>query len=146
VNIRGIRAVAYEEVFEHQFEPAMDKALSTGVRGAFVGGCTFGVASGLIYAAEALLFYIGAVLIVRGMYTYLQMVEVLNLVVFTASIGSQLMVFSAFSSSIVIHNFVCLLILLYSPTYCKIGAGNERLQQAAEARDQHRRVQEYSVP
>ena len=96
MNIRGIRAMAYEAVFERQFELATNKALSTGVRGAFVEGCTFGVASGLIYAAEALLFYAGAVLMARGTYTYLQMVEVLNLVVFTVSIGSQLMAFSAF--------------------------------------------------
>jgi len=98
VNIRGIRAMAYEGVFEHQFDVAVDKALSTGVRGAFVEGCTYGVASGLIYIAEALLFYVGAVLIARGTYTYLQMVEVLNLVVFTVTIGSQLMAFSMFSS------------------------------------------------
>jgi len=39
----------------------MDKALSTGVCGVFVEGCMFGVASRLIYTAEALLFYIGAV-------------------------------------------------------------------------------------
>ena len=90
--------MSYEGVFERQFELATNKALSTGVRGAFVEGCTFGVASGLIYAAEALLFYVGAVLIARGTYTYLQMVEVLNLVVFTVSIGSQLMAFSRFSS------------------------------------------------
>ena len=56
-----------------------------------VEGCTFGVASCLIYLAEALLFFIGAVLISRGLYTYLQMVEVLNLVVFSVTIGSQLM-------------------------------------------------------
>ena len=54
------------------------------------------MASGLIYLAEALLFYVGAVLIARGLYTYLQMVEVLNLVVFSVTIGSQLMGFSAF--------------------------------------------------
>jgi ATP-binding cassette subfamily B (MDR/TAP) protein 1 len=96
VNIRGIRAMAYEEVFEHQFEQAADRALSTGVRGAFVEGCTFGVASGLIYVAEALLFYVGAIFIARGTYTYLQMIEVLNLVVFTVTIGSQLMAFSRF--------------------------------------------------
>jgi ATP-binding cassette subfamily B (MDR/TAP) protein 1 len=88
--------MANKEVFEHQFELATDKALSTGVCGAFVEGFTLGVASGLIYAAEALLFYVGAVLISRGTYTYLQMVEVLNLVVFAASIGSQLIPFSAF--------------------------------------------------
>jgi ATP-binding cassette subfamily B (MDR/TAP) protein 1 len=44
--------------------------------------------------AEALLFFVGAVLISRGLYTYLQMVEVLNLVVFSVTIGSQLMAFS----------------------------------------------------
>jgi len=33
-----------------------------------------------------------------------------------------------------------LLTLLYSPTYCKIGAGNERFQQVAEARYQHRGI------
>jgi ATP-binding cassette, subfamily B (MDR/TAP), member 1 len=55
---------------------------------------SYGVASGLIYLAEALLFYVGAVLIACGLYTYLQMVEVLNLVVFSVTIGSQLMAFS----------------------------------------------------
>jgi ATP-binding cassette, subfamily B (MDR/TAP), member 1 len=88
--------MAYERVFERQFELATDKALSTGVRGAFVEGCTHGVATGLIYGAQALLFYVGAVLMARGTYTYLQMSEVLHLVVFTVSIGSQLMAFSAF--------------------------------------------------
>jgi len=96
VNIKGIRAMAYEGVFERQFDLAVDRALSTGVRGAFVEGCTYGVASGLIYVAEALLFYVGAVLIAKGTYTYLQMVEVLNLVVFTVTIGSQLMAFGMF--------------------------------------------------
>lgn len=90
--------MGYEAVFERRFEAAIEKALYTGVRGALVEGCTYGVASGLIYVAEALLFYVGAVLIARGTYTYLQMVEVLNLVVFTVSIGSQLMAFSTFSS------------------------------------------------
>jgi ATP-binding cassette subfamily B (MDR/TAP) protein 1 len=40
------------------------------------------------------LFYVGAVLIAKGRFSYLQMVEVLNLVVFTVTIGSQLMTFS----------------------------------------------------
>jgi ATP-binding cassette subfamily B (MDR/TAP) protein 1 len=63
----------------------------------------FGVAGGLIYAAEALLFYAGTVLIACGMYTYLHMAEVLNVVLFTVSIGSQLMAFSA-CSSVVFHD------------------------------------------
>jgi len=71
----------------------------TTILGALVEGCTFGVASGLIYATEALLFYVGVVLIACGTYMYLQMVEVLNLVVFMVSFGSQLMAFSTFPLS-----------------------------------------------
>lgn len=93
-NIRGIRAMAFESVFRRSFDTAAERALSTGVKGAFVEGCTHGVASGLIYLAEALLFYVGAILIAKGIYTYLQMLEVLNMVVFTVSIGSQLMAFT----------------------------------------------------
>ncbi|TFK17892.1 hypothetical protein FA15DRAFT_675726, partial [Coprinopsis marcescibilis] len=94
INVRGIRAMSFEPIFEDKFKGATEKALRTGVRGAFVEGCTYGVASGMIYLAEAVLFYVGAVLIANGTYTYLQMVEVLNLVVFTVTIGSQLMAFT----------------------------------------------------
>ncbi|KAJ7449923.1 P-loop containing nucleoside triphosphate hydrolase protein [Mycena latifolia] len=93
-NVRGIRSMGFESVFQKQFDAASDRALSTGVKGAFVEGCTYGVASGLIYLAEALLFYVGAVLVARGTYSYLQMVQVMNLVVFTVTIGSQLMAFT----------------------------------------------------
>ena len=70
-------------VFEHWSEDAIAKSLSTGMHGVFVEGCTYGVASGLIYIAEALLFYIGIVLVARGANTHLQMVEVLTLILFT---------------------------------------------------------------
>ena len=88
--------MSFEDVFKAQFDSSVNKALATSVKGALVEGCTYGVASGLIYFAEALLFYVGAVLIARGLYTYLQMVEVLNLVVFSVAIGSQIMAFSMF--------------------------------------------------
>ena len=86
--------MGFESAFQTKFDSAVDSALRTGVRGAFVEGCTYGVASGLIYLAEALLFFVGAVLVSQGTYSYLQMVEVLNLVVFSVTIGSQLMAFS----------------------------------------------------
>ncbi|KAI0043061.1 P-loop containing nucleoside triphosphate hydrolase protein [Auriscalpium vulgare] len=94
LNIRGIRSMGFEHVFRERFEDSVEAALDTGVRGAFVEGCTYGVASSLIYLSEALLFYVGAVLVAHGTYSYLQMVQVLNLVVFTVSIGSQLMAFT----------------------------------------------------
>lgn len=86
--------MGFEGVFQERFEKSADDALDTGVRGAFVEGCTNGVSSALIYLAEAVLFYVGAVLVARGTYNYLRMVQVLNLVVFTVTIGSQLMAFS----------------------------------------------------
>ncbi|TFK81610.1 P-loop containing nucleoside triphosphate hydrolase protein [Polyporus arcularius HHB13444] len=93
-NVRAIRAMGFEDAFQEKFDIAVDSALTTGVRGAFVEGCTYGVASALIYLAEALLFYVGAVLIAKGTYSYLQMIQTLQLVVFSVSIGSQLMAFT----------------------------------------------------
>ena len=83
--------MALESVFRRRFDVAAENALVMGVRGAFVEGSTYGVASAMIYIAEALLFYVGAVLIAKGTYSYLQMVEVLDLVVFSVTIGSQLL-------------------------------------------------------
>lgn len=47
-------------------------------------------------AIEGLLFYVGAVLIANGTYTYLQMIQVFNLVVFSVSIAGQLLSFGMF--------------------------------------------------
>lgn len=110
IHARSIRAMGFEGVFKKKFEDSVERALTTGVKGAMVEGCTYGVASGLIYLAEALLFYVGAILVAKGTYTYLQMVQVLNLVVFTVTIGSQLMAFSEFlffSCPFYILNFMC---------------------------------------
>lgn len=101
-NVRAIRAMGFESAFEEKFDTAVDSALTIGVRGAWVEGCSYGVASALIYLAEALLFYIGAVLIAKGTYSYLQMIQTLQLVVFSVSIGSQLMAFSEFNA----HSFL----------------------------------------
>ncbi|TFK85452.1 hypothetical protein K466DRAFT_622210 [Polyporus arcularius HHB13444] len=93
-NVRAIRAMGFKDAFQEKFDTAIDSALTTGVRGAFFEGCTYGVASALIYLAEAPLFYIGAVLIAKGTYSYLQMIQTLQLIVFSVSIGSQLMAFT----------------------------------------------------
>ncbi|KAI0795728.1 P-loop containing nucleoside triphosphate hydrolase protein [Abortiporus biennis] len=93
-NVRTIRAMGFESAFQEKFDKSASQALSTGMRGAFVEGCTYGVASALIYLAEALIFYVGAVLLAHGTYDYLRILQVLNLVVFTVTIGSQLMAFT----------------------------------------------------
>jgi len=52
--------MGFEGIFQERFEDSVENALTAGVRGAFVEGCTYGVASSLIYLAEAILFYVGA--------------------------------------------------------------------------------------
>ncbi|CAK5263285.1 unnamed protein product [Mycena citricolor] len=93
-SIRGIRAMRLESVFRAEFDKAANRVLSVSRWGAFFEGCTTGLAFGLVYLAEAVLFYFGAILVANGTYSYLQMTQVLNLVVFTVSIGSQLMAFT----------------------------------------------------
>ena len=92
--------MGFEDAFREKFDLAVDSALATGVQGAFVEGCSYGVASALIYLSVALLFYVGAVLIANGTYSYLQMIQTLQLVVFSVSIGSQLMAFSTSLTSL----------------------------------------------
>ncbi|KAF8508728.1 P-loop containing nucleoside triphosphate hydrolase protein [Hysterangium stoloniferum] len=92
-NIRGIRSMSFQHVFASQFDAALSRALRTGVKGAFVEGTAFGVTNAMIYLSEALLFYVGAILVAKGTYTYLQMVQVLNLLVFSVTIAAQMMVF-----------------------------------------------------
>ncbi|KAI0059687.1 P-loop containing nucleoside triphosphate hydrolase protein [Artomyces pyxidatus] len=94
LNIRGIRSMGFEGVFREQYDKSVNHALSKGVRGAFVEGCTLGVANSIIYLCEAVLFYASAVFVSNGTYTYLQMTQVLNLLVFTISVGAQIMGFT----------------------------------------------------
>ncbi|KAF7291498.1 p-loop containing nucleoside triphosphate hydrolase protein [Mycena kentingensis (nom. inval.)] len=93
-SMRAIRYMRLQRVFQDQFDKAADHALAVARKGAFVEGCTYGLACGLIYLAEAVLFGVGAYFVARGTFSYLQMVQVLNLVIFTVAIGSQLMAFT----------------------------------------------------
>lgn len=92
----------FRSVFEQQFESSLTKAHKSGIKSALIEGCTNGLASGLIYLAEAVLFIIGAILVSHSVTTFLQMLEALNLIVFSVTIGSQLMSFSELLS-IAVH-------------------------------------------
>ncbi|KAF8607409.1 P-loop containing nucleoside triphosphate hydrolase protein [Ceratobasidium sp. AG-I] len=92
-NVRAIRAMALESVFKAQFERSLESAMKSGVQGAFITGCGFGIVNALIYVAEAALFYVGAVLMANQGYSYLRMLQALNLVVFSVTIAAQLLSF-----------------------------------------------------
>ena len=58
INFCGIRCMAFEGLFKAQFDSSVNKALTTGIRGAFVQGCTYGVASGLITTTTVCLLFL----------------------------------------------------------------------------------------
>jgi ATP-binding cassette, subfamily B (MDR/TAP), member 1 len=120
--------MGFESVFQERFNESTEDALRIGIRGAFVEGCTYGIASSLIYLSEALLFYAGAVLVAQGTYTYLRLVQVLNLVVFTVSIGSQLMSFSTFL--FLVNADGILMVFTCSRPHCEVSTGYTRLHPA----------------
>ncbi|KAG8854519.1 hypothetical protein FRB91_003410 [Serendipita sp. 411] len=92
-NVRAIRAMGFDDVFKEQFERTLESAMKSGVDGGFVDGLAFGIANALIYLAQGIIYYVGAVLIVKGLYTFLQMIEVLNLVSFSLVIAAQFLYF-----------------------------------------------------
>jgi len=53
-NIRAIRGMHLEGVFKEDFERSLNKAVKSGINGAFVDGLGYGVANGLIYLFEGL--------------------------------------------------------------------------------------------
>jgi ATP-binding cassette subfamily B (MDR/TAP) protein 1 len=55
-NIRAIRGMHLEGVFKEDFERSLEKAVKSGINGAFVDGLGYGVANGLIYLFEGLYF------------------------------------------------------------------------------------------
>ncbi|KAF8752313.1 P-loop containing nucleoside triphosphate hydrolase protein [Rhizoctonia solani] len=94
-NVRAIRAMALESVFRAQFERSLGTAMRTGVQGAFITGCGFGIVNALIYVAE------GSCTVLRRRcadgsqgYSYLKMLQALNLVVFSVTIAAQLLSFN----------------------------------------------------
>jgi len=88
--------MSYQGLFQKLFDASSNHALATGVQGALVEGWTLGLAIGFIYFAEAALFYVASVLLARGRFSLQQTMEVLSILVFTITIGSQMLAFSMF--------------------------------------------------
>lgn len=100
-NIRGIRSMALEPVFAGEFVSSLARTERDAIRAAPLSGFGFGLGEGLTYLCEALLFYVGAVLIVRGTYDFERMVVVFNLFIFAVTFaGSTMAYLPALSKSI----------------------------------------------
>lgn len=92
-NIRGVRSMALEGIFASQFDDALQATKRDALRAAPFSGFGFGLGEALTYMCEALLFYVGALFITRGIYDFERMVVVFNLFIFAVSFAAMTMAY-----------------------------------------------------
>lgn len=102
--------MSIESVFVERFEESIDRAYVGGAQAAPFAGFGFGLGASLTYVAEgsycfrralsradslisALMFYVGAILIANGRYTFVKMIEVFTLIIFSVTFSSQIMTY-----------------------------------------------------
>lgn len=90
-NIRGIRSMALEPVFAARFYDEIVRTKKDAIRAAPFRGLGFGLGEAMTYISEALMFYVGAVLIVRGLYDFEKMVVVFNLIIFAVTFAGEIL-------------------------------------------------------
>lgn len=92
-NVRGIRSMALEPVFAANFEDALTSCQSCATKAAPLSGIGFGMGEALTYLSEAFLYYVGAILIIKGLYDFERMVLVFNLLLFAVTFAAQTMAY-----------------------------------------------------
>lgn len=92
-NIRAIRAMGLDELFYERFYDAVHWTTRHGRHSAPLMGFGYGLKDCCLYLSQALLYYVGAVLIARGLLTVTRMFIVFNLVVFGVTYASQILAY-----------------------------------------------------
>ncbi|CBQ69254.1 related to STE6-ABC transporter [Sporisorium reilianum SRZ2] len=92
-HMRSIRAMGLERVFERAHARAVHAAQRCGMRASVFAGFGHGMSDALTYIAEALIFYVGARLMVTGEYSFGRMMQVFNLIIFAVTFAAQMLTF-----------------------------------------------------
>lgn len=83
--------MAIEPVFVSKFKEGVTKCYASHRKTAFFTGTAYSVGQGMNVLAQALILYIGALLINAGRYEFGQMIQVLSLVLFSVTFAAQTM-------------------------------------------------------
>lgn len=92
-NIRGIRSMSLERVFWESYNDAVLWVEWYGLRSAPLSGFGYGLKDACTYFAEALLYYVGAILLIQGKLKLSGMLIVFNLILFAVAYAAQIMAF-----------------------------------------------------
>ncbi|GAA5907604.1 hypothetical protein JCM8208_000015 [Rhodotorula glutinis] len=90
-NIRPIRSMSIQTVFANTFEESARTAMAGGVKAAPFTAAGFASVNTLTYLTEALMLYVGAILVTSGRYTFSKMLQVFAIIIFTVTFSSGLM-------------------------------------------------------
>lgn len=91
--------MAIESVFVTKFKQVVQTCHQSHVRTAFFTGTAYSVGQGMNTLAQALILYIGALLINAGRYQFGQMIQVLSLVLFSVTFAAQTMSYGMLGSA-----------------------------------------------
>ncbi|SPO30837.1 related to STE6 - ABC transporter [Ustilago trichophora] len=92
-HIRSIRSMGIETVFDRMYQFAVADAQRHGMRSSIFSGFGHGMSEALTYIAEALIFFVGAKLMISGEYDFKRMMQVFNLIIFAVTFAAQMLTF-----------------------------------------------------
>ena len=92
-HIRSIRSMGLETVFDRMYQLAVADAQRCGMRSSVFSGFGHGMSEALTYVAEALIFFVGAKLMISGEYDFKRMMQVFNLIIFAVTFAAQMLTF-----------------------------------------------------
>ncbi|SCV73934.1 BQ2448_6364 [Microbotryum intermedium] len=92
-NIKALRSMSLESVVLAKFEQTLRETYAGAMRAAPLAGMGNGVTLGLTFVAEAVMVYVGAVLIANGRYTFEKMATIFSLIIFSMTYAAQIAIY-----------------------------------------------------
>ncbi|MCO5598628.1 hypothetical protein L7F22_052725 [Adiantum nelumboides] len=92
-HVREIRAMSLHQVFKENFTDAVGWTTMNAIRSAPYSGFAYGLKDACTYIAQAFLYYIGAILLIKGLLTLASMIIVFNLIIFGITFAANILAY-----------------------------------------------------
>ncbi|KNZ55622.1 hypothetical protein VP01_262g4 [Puccinia sorghi] len=89
-NNKAIRAMSLEPLMRERFIECTIKSRKMFIRSSPLHGLSSGLNIAMTYLADGLLFYVGAVLVMKGLYTFEKLLQVFSLIIFSVTFAGQI--------------------------------------------------------
>ncbi|KAA1120133.1 hypothetical protein PGT21_037188 [Puccinia graminis f. sp. tritici] len=89
-NTKAIRAMSLEPLMRERFVEYSIKSRKMFIRSSPLHGISSGLNIAMTYLADGLLFYVGAALVMKGLYTFEKLLQVFSLIIFSVTFAGQI--------------------------------------------------------